>query len=478
MTSSLPDLHKLETATPRWRVDTGLPIMGTPALARVATSTVAIFGCGGRSASTGGIAVVEARTGKLVWQFDAAAGVEGGAAIDQSAENNARVYFGDQQGKLHCVDIDARREVWQAGLDGAIVAAPTLHKGRVIVGTGTGVVAWFDAQSGQLLGTERIQSQLVSAQPIHLPQEPRPTHDLMRELRTRMDELFSLDEIDLLFRDLGYDPDDLEKRSKEPRLGEILLYVQRRGRLPDLVMLCQKERPHIQWPTPGSLPVPAAPIEPAKLANQPGRQSARIVSSPIVMNVTQAEHIFVGALDGGVYRIVPSQAGITRVLDAGVALYAAPHASTNGSGHVLLAAHSGDIVVVDLVSGKDIWRVATGTPIRATPLLANGTIYAGTHGRTVHAFDLATGREYWKLPWHNSITTTPLLVQGRLIFGDTLGRVVCIDAATQLPCWVFDAQANKPGQNNLPAAVFGGFALHEGLAIFGAHNGCAYAIAV
>lgn len=98
-------------------------------------------------------------------------------------------------------------------------------------------------------------------------------------LRQTLVEYFGLDELDTLCYDLGVDPDIVPGRGRDKgtRVREIVTYFEDRGRLPDLIALCAKERPNVPWsdylrfaPTPTAYkpPPPPATDSPPVLAEQ------------------------------------------------------------------------------------------------------------------------------------------------------------------------------------------------------------------
>lgn len=443
--------------------------MGSPALARAGNTTVAAFGYGGRSASTGGLLVLNADTGATIWRFDAGAGVEGGATI-----SSARAIFGDQQGRLRCVDLATSRQLWETPLEGAIVAAPLVSGGRIAVGTSVGLIAWLDETSGRVIGAQKVRSNLVTAQPMHVTQEPPQQRDYLRELRRLLVNYFDMDELVTMCADLGVDFEDIKGDSKTGKTRELVTYLVHRGRLEEMIAWCERERPNLKWRPAGQSSATAqAPVrEPAP--NTPVRQAARITGTPTFL---PSGDVAVGALDGGLYSFDALRSKLTRIFDAGSGLYASPLVVGDSPARIVLATQGGEVIAID-AAGQEIWRFSAGNAIRTAPTSAGGALYFGTHGRKLYALDAASGAERWQLPWPNSITTTPLAAHGRVVFGDTQGRIACLDEATRQIAWQFDAQTDRPGLNGAPAAVFGGFALHDQFVLCGSNNGCAYALKV
>jgi outer membrane protein assembly factor BamB len=443
-----------------WRTMIDHPLMGSPTLIRVGNVVLATFGYGGRSASNGGLLVLNATSGAIVWRCEVGSGVEGGASVDGS-----RAFFGDQLGRIHGVDFSAQREIWQTQVEGAVVSAPLIAWGKLFVGTSVGLVVCLDLSNGHVIRNEKVQSQLVTSQPMHVVQDVRASVSDLTALHKLIATTFSSEELKTLCLYLAVDYDDLGGETRRDKARELVLLFFRRSELETLIGQCKRERPNVRWPgdpDPTNMLTHAPPV----------RQAARIAATLIGL---ASRDVLFGALDGGLYRFNAEQSGLPRIFDAGAALYAAPLVITGQSEIIVLANHQGGVIAMETSSGREVWRIAIGKPIRATPTIVNGVIYIGTHGRTLHAIDAIGGHELWKIPWQKSITTTLLVTDKCLVFGDTQGCVACLDEATQQVLWNFDAQANLPGLVG-PASVFGGFVFHEGQVIFGSYNGCAYSI--
>ena len=71
--------------------------------------------------------------------------------------------------------------------------------------------------------------------------------EFLTSLRRGLVESFSLSELRTLCSDLGVDYDELGSAGKEAQARELILYLERRGRLPELVARCQQLRPDYAW---------------------------------------------------------------------------------------------------------------------------------------------------------------------------------------------------------------------------------------
>lgn len=72
--------------------------------------------------------------------------------------------------------------------------------------------------------------------------------DARRTLRQLLIKRFNKPELKDLSFDLGVDYEDLSGSSKKDKARELLAYLDRRGRLPELVKVGREERTDISWP--------------------------------------------------------------------------------------------------------------------------------------------------------------------------------------------------------------------------------------
>jgi hypothetical protein len=91
------------------------------------------------------------------------------------------------------------------------------------------------------------------------------------ELRRLLVQHFSDNDLRSLCQDLAVDYDALPGQGKEAKARELIAFVQKRGRLADLLTAAARERPHVAWGAAGGEPA-ASPPPPA--ARQSG---ARVV---------------------------------------------------------------------------------------------------------------------------------------------------------------------------------------------------------
>ncbi|MEI7821189.1 MAG: PQQ-binding-like beta-propeller repeat protein, partial [Verrucomicrobiota bacterium] len=81
----------------------------------------------------------------LRWTFKAGAPVKGSAAIV-----GGRVFFGDDNGVIHCVALADGKEAWKFKTEGGVEATPLLLDGLCYVGATDGFLYALDAATGAL----------------------------------------------------------------------------------------------------------------------------------------------------------------------------------------------------------------------------------------------------------------------------------------------------------------------------------------
>jgi len=77
---------------------------------------------------------------------------------------------------------------------------------------------------------------------------------------------------------------------------------------------------------------------------------------------------------------------------------------------------AGELVAVDAAEGAVEWRVKTGGPIRATPMLdPEGRLYVGSRDHWLYAVDAATGEIAWRVDLGAEVDATIAIAAGRRI---------------------------------------------------------------
>ena len=85
--------------------------------------------------------------------------------------------------------------------------------------------------------------------------------------------------------------------------------------------------------------------------------------------------------------------------------------------------------------GRALWRFKAGAGFPAAPLLASGSVYAGSSDGNVYALDLASGKERWRHVAGEEVGTTPVAANGVVYVATLQDTLVALDAATGAWRW-------------------------------------------
>lgn len=93
-----------------------------------------------------------------------------------------------------------------------------------------------------------LEAQLAGpAQPLTHAGASSAATNARSQLRANLESAFSLEELATLCFDLDVDFESLPGSGKSARARELVAYLERRGRIPDLLALCRAQRPTLTW---------------------------------------------------------------------------------------------------------------------------------------------------------------------------------------------------------------------------------------
>lgn len=129
--------------------------------------------------------------------------------------------------------------------------------------------------------------------------------------------------------------------------------------------------------------------------------------------------------------------------------------------HVHVASDSGYLYKLDRAAGTEIWRarVDGGSEPRIPPnqektrwdrygssVAADAKhLYYASRDKNLYALDAASGKEVWRVAAGDLMTATPALHGGNVIFAAFDGKVQAVSALDGKPRWSFDAKLAVPG---------------------------------
>lgn len=224
------------------------------------------------AASSDGFVLALARVdGALLWRQ--AVGPQ--RRLSPPATDGARLFVGAQDG-LVALDPTDGRIGWHYATQRPFVARPLAHAGVVYAANHDHYVYALSAKSGELLWrhalTRRIEQapalawldeqpllvaidrggrltvleRPLEAEAIPPPLQPE-AEDALYALQHRLKAHFNLDELKGLCGALGLNYDELPHATRGELARELPGYLSRRGRLEELLALCRRERPLVEW---------------------------------------------------------------------------------------------------------------------------------------------------------------------------------------------------------------------------------------
>ena len=116
--------------------------------------------------------------------------------------------------------------------------------------------------------------------------------------------------------------------------------------------------------------------------------------------------------------------------------------SPAGTGQsVCFGADDGFLYQLDAASGVLQWRLDTGSPIQATPVIHQDRVFVGTLGGRMVAVEQSSGTQLWSRDIGGSVYGPVLVDSMHVIVGTTAGQIVALQRSTGGIVWTTDVRA-------------------------------------
>lgn len=120
---------------------------------------------------------------------------------------------------------------------------------------------------------------------------------------------------------------------------------------------------------------------------------------------------------------------------------------------VYVGAHSGELVALDLESGRLRWRYSAGNPIgESSPAVAEGRVYVGDLAGVVHAVRASDGQKVWTYETGAEVKASPVVTEETVLVGSYDGYLYGLAAETGELRW----RAETQGPVHATAALLDG----------------------
>ena len=128
-------------------------------------------------------------------------------------------------------------------------------------------------------------------------------------------------------------------------------------------------------------------------------------------------------------------------------------------GAVYVGTAAGELVSLDLASGKPRWRYKTAEAVgESSPAVDSGVVYIGDLAGSLHAVNAADGKALWTFKTGGEIKSSPVVAEGKVLIGSYDGHLYAVDARKGSLAWRYATE----GPVHATAAVANGLALISG----------------
>jgi outer membrane protein assembly factor BamB len=140
----------------------------------------------------------------------------------------------------------------------------------------------------------------------------------------------------------------------------------------------------------------------------------------------------------------------------GEQIHSSPAIAPN-EGIVVVGVNNGSLVGLDMKSGQIIWRAIFPGPIKGTPMIQGGKVYATSWGGEIRAVSLRDGRTVWRNEIDGGSMSSPTYVPqlNLVVVGSRLGAWMAYDADGGVLVWRRHWMVSEPQISSALAMRFG-----------------------
>jgi len=109
---------------------------------------------------------------------------------------------------------------------------------------------------------------------------------------------------------------------------------------------------------------------------------------------------------------------------------------------VIFANTSGEIVALDLPTGKVLWRFRTAGKIYSTPAISGNSVVCASTDHNIYCLNIGTGKKIWMHPTVKPIVASPAIEEGLVYIGASDGSFRCLRLSDGYLVWQFEEVNN------------------------------------
>jgi len=176
---------------------------------------------------------------------------------------------------------------------------------------------------------------------------------------------------------------------------------------------------------------------------------AKITSSAAIAG----GRLFIGDYAGRLWALSPASGATRWVGRVNGKIYGTP-AVAGGKVFVPSVAYS---LWAFSTSGRQLWRVSTGSYVYSSPAVADGVVCFGAYNGVFYGVSAGSGRVLWRVPTGGAVSGAAVIVAGVAYVGSFAGRIIGVNLHTGRRLLTFPHGEYVPVSGNGARLLFNGF---------------------
>lgn len=187
-----------------------------------------------------------------------------------------------------------------------------------------------------------------------------------------------------------------------------------------------------------------------------------VVATPSIINSGGQRSVSFGGCDGLLYVMAADGTGDSQEIEIGSYI---ANTSAVRDGIAYVAHNGGEVIAIDIASGEEAWRIATGVEYTASPAVDETHVFVAGPDKRLVAIDRVTGKEDWAFLARRSLDSSPVVSGDTIWQGGMDGRLYAVSREDGTEVWQFE----------LGAQIKASPAVSRGMLVVGGADGVVYA---